>query len=162
MNKILREAEDFFQYNLCHIWWLFEVQTSSFGYPDPSLLIFTSSYIAPGFPPLAPDLGWGLIMVWVLIHEWRDEIPSRIPWASSPWPSFPAPLVLFFGAFPPAFAPFYTIWVFEILKREKIIKKNENKTCKDMYMICYTIYTQTFETKRQWVQFVYFIEARYL
>ena len=29
---------------------------------------------------------------------------------------------------------------FEILKREKIIK-NENKTCKDMYMICYTIYT---------------------
>ena len=72
-------------------------------------------------------------MVWVLIHEWRDEIPSRIPWASSPWPSFPAPLVLFFGAFPPAFAPFYTIWVFEILKREKIIK-NENKTCKDMYI----------------------------
>jgi len=25
----------------------------------------------------------GLIMVWVLIQEWREEIPSRIPWLSS-------------------------------------------------------------------------------
>ncbi len=33
-----------------------------------------------------------LIMVWVLIHEWRDEIPSRIPcvssWAASLAPRF--------------------------------------------------------------------------
>ena len=127
----------FFQYS-CHIWRLFEVQTSSFGYPDPSLLIFTSSYIAPGFPPLAPDLGWGLIMVWVLIHEWRDEIPSSIPWASS-LPS-PAPLVLFFGAFPPAFAPFFRI---EILREEEKKMKNEKKTCRAMYKICYTQFTKT-------------------
>ena len=41
--------------------------------------------------------------------------------------------------FSTSFCPFLYIF-FEILKREKIIK-NENKTCKDMYMICYTIYT---------------------
>ena len=116
-------------------------QTSSFGYPDPSLLIFTSSYIAPGFPPLAPDLGWGLIIVWVLIHEWRDEIPSSIPWASS-LPS-PAPLVLFFGAFPPAFAPFFRI---VILREEEKKMKNEKKTCRAMYKICYTQFTKTEKT----------------
>jgi hypothetical protein len=33
-----------------------------------------------------------LIIVWVLIQEWREEIPSRIPWVSS-WVSL-APLFL--------------------------------------------------------------------
>jgi hypothetical protein len=36
----------------------------------------------PESVPLGPSLV-GRIMVCVLIHEWRLEIPSRIPWASS-------------------------------------------------------------------------------
>ncbi len=42
---------------------------------------------------LRPIFGCGRIIVWVLIHECNDEIPSRIPWpaSASPPPDAPAP-----------------------------------------------------------------------
>jgi hypothetical protein len=58
-------------------------------YLNPSLLVLlTSSYI-PILPLPPPILGCGRIIVWVLIHECSEDIPSRMPWASSPAPPPP-------------------------------------------------------------------------
>ena len=88
---------------------------------------FTSSYIAPCFPPL--PFWCGLIMVWVLIHEWRLEIPSRIPWASS-FVSFP-PDVLFF-------VPRFFSFTCECIQKRICKQSNkggsrrESQTCKNL------------------------------
>ena len=51
------------------------------------LFVLTSSKDMSSF--FFPNLV-GLIMVCVLIQEWREEMPSRMPWASSsPFPPFP-------------------------------------------------------------------------